>query len=134
MSLTIQLPVTTEQYLREVAKRQGMSLELYIAQLLTETSISNFAKKGKKSSTEAELLQNIQLDIQEDDLREFHRLNNLLKYGEISEQEREKLIQLSDLIEIAHAKRMQYVLQLAEFRKVPFEKVIVDLGIKHSTV
>ena len=39
MSLIIQLPVTTEHYLRESATREGMPLERYISQLLTATSI-----------------------------------------------------------------------------------------------
>ena len=50
MSLTIQLPSTTEHYLRENATREGMPLERYIAQLLTETSILMTAKKKKKIS------------------------------------------------------------------------------------
>jgi hypothetical protein len=134
MSLTIQLPVTTEHYLRENANRLGISLEGYISQLLTETSISTFSKKKKKSVTEIELLQNIQLDIQADDLREYNRLKNLFKLGEITEQERESLIQLNDLVEIAHAKRMQYVLLLAKLRQVPLDKLMIDLGIKQPTL
>ncbi len=130
MSLIIQIPVTTEHYLRENANRQGMSLEDYISQLLTETSVSAFSKKGKKTLSEIELLQKVQLEIQEDDLREYNRLKNLLKLGEITEQEREKLIQLNDLVEIAHAKRMQFILQLAQLRKVPLDSVLMDLGIK----
>ena len=134
MSLTIQIPVTTEHYLREIAKRQGMSLEHYISQLLTDTSISTLNKKGKKSITEIELLQKIQLDIQAEDLNEFYILTQLLKSGKITEQERETLIQLNDLVEIAHAKRMQYVLELAKLRKVSFDKVLTDLGIKQPSL
>ena len=134
MSLTIQIPVTTEHYLREIAKRQGMSLEHYISQLLTDTSISTLNKKGKKSITEIDLLQKIQLNIQADDLHEFYRLTQLLKAGKITEKERETLIQLNDLVEIAHAKRMQYVLQLAKLRKVSFDKILTDLGINQPSL
>ena len=130
MSLTIQIPVTTEHYLRENANRQGMSIEDYIAQLLTETSVSAFSKKGKKTLSEIELLQKAQLDIQENDLQEYNRLKNLLKSGKVTEQERENLIKLNDLVERAHAKRMQFILQLAKLRKVPLETVLIDLGIK----
>jgi hypothetical protein len=130
MSLIIQLPVTTEHYLRESATREGMPLERYIAQLLTATSISKNTKK-KKPVTEKELLKHIQLDIQTDDLEEYHRLRTLFKVNKITETERENLIQLNDLIEIAHAKRMSYVLQLAKLRNIPLEKAMEDLGIKH---
>ena len=134
MSLTIQIPVTTEHYLREIAKRQGMSLEHYISQLLTDTSISTLNNKGKKSITEIDLLQKIQLNIQADDLHEFYRLTQLLKSGKITEKEKETLIQLNDLVEIAHAKRMQYVLQLAKLRKVFFDKILTDLGINQPSL
>jgi hypothetical protein len=130
MSLTIQLPVTTEHYLRESATREGMPLEHYISQLLTATSISKNAKK-KKILTEQELLTHCQLDIQMADLEEYHRLRTLFKTDKITEEERENLIQLNDLIEIAHAKRMGYVLQLAQLRKISLEKTMLDLGIKH---
>lgn len=131
MSLTIQLPMTTEHYLRENATREGMSLERYIAQLLTATSISKSAKKNKKSLTEAELLEHCQLAIQTDDLAEYHRLRTLYKLNKITDEERESLIQLNDLIEIAHAKRMAFVLQLATLRNISLEKAMKDLGIKH---
>ena len=131
MSLTIQLPLTTEHYLRESATREGMSLERYITQLLTATSISRNAKKSEQPLTEAELLKHCQLAVQTDDLAEYHRLRTLYKLNKITDAERESLIQLNDLIEIAHAKRMAYVLQLATLRNVSLEQTMKDLGIKH---
>jgi hypothetical protein len=131
MSLTIQLPLTTEHYLRENATREGMPLERYISQLLTATSVSSSAKNKKKPLTEKELLKHIQLDVQIDDLQAYVRLKEIFKLGKLTEQERETLIQLNDLIEIAHAKRMGYVLQLAKLRNISLEKAMVDLGIKH---
>jgi hypothetical protein len=131
MSLTIQLPVTTEHYLRENATREGMPLEHYIAQLLTATSISSVAKKKKKPLTEGELLKLSQLDVQADDLQEYHRLKGLFEANKMADAERNALIQLNELIEIAHAKRMSFVIQLAKLRNVSLEKTMLDLGIKH---
>jgi hypothetical protein len=87
--------------------------------------------KDSKPSTEAEFLKHTQLDIHIDDLEEYHRLRTLFKTDKITENEREFLIQLNDLIEIAHAKRMNYVLQLAKLRNISLEKAMSDLGIKH---
>ena len=134
MSLTIQLPLTTEHHLRENATREGMPLESYISQLLTATSFSTTTGNKKKSATENELLHHIQLDIQQDDLREYHRLKMVFTSGTINDEERASLIQLNDLMEIAHAKRMEYVFQLAKLRKVSIEKLMTDLGIKHFSV
>jgi hypothetical protein len=133
MSLTIQLPVTTEHYLRESATREGMPLERYISQLLTATSLSKNVKK-KKLLTEQELLTHCQLDIQIADLEEYHWLRTLFKIDKITENERESLIELNNLIEIAHAKRMNYVFQLAKLRNISLENTMLDLGIKHLSV
>ena len=129
MSLTIQIPVTTEHYLRENATREGMSLERYIAQLLTATSISN--KKKKKPLSEPELLKHIQLDVKVEDLQMYISLKEHFKSGKLNEQERETLIQLNELIEIAHAKRMVYIAELAKLRHISLEKAMLDLGVKH---
>jgi hypothetical protein len=134
MSLIIQLPITTEHYLRESATREGMPLERYISQLLTATSILTSAKNKKKPLTESALLKHIQLAVQADDLEEYHRLRTLFKSNTITDAERETLIQLYDLIEIAHAKRMDYVLQLAKLRHVSLEQAMEDLGIKHLSI
>ncbi len=131
MSLVIQLPVTTEHHLRESATREGMPLERYISQLLTATSISTIAKNKKKVLTEGDLLNRIQLDVQTSDLEEYLRLKTLFQTDKITAEERETLIQLNDLIEIAHAKRMGFVLQLAKLRGISLEKAMDDLGIKY---
>jgi hypothetical protein len=127
MSLTIQLPLTTEQYLRENAARDGISLESYITQLLT---VKSKKKEKKRVFSEDELLMRIQLNIQPSDLEEFYRLTSMLKFNTISESDREKLIQLNDLIEIAHAERMKYVVELSKIRNETLEKTMEGLGIK----
>jgi hypothetical protein len=129
MSLTIQLPLTVEENLRENAMRQGVSLENYIAQLLAINAKKN-VKKNKKEWTENELLMHVQLNIHAQDLEEYHRLSNRFQLGNISEKEHEKLLQLNDMIELAHAERMKYVLLLSKMRHSSLEKTMDDLGIK----
>ena len=72
-----------------------------------------------------------QLDIQTADLEEYYRLKTLFRTEKITENERENLIELNNLIEIAPAKRMGYVLQLEQLRQVCLEKIMLDSGIKH---
>jgi soluble P-type ATPase len=73
------------------------------------------------------------LDVQLDDLQAYCSLKETFKSGKLTEQERETLIQLNELIEIAHAKRMGYVIELAKLRHISLEKAMSDLGIKHLT-
>lgn len=129
MSLTIQLPLTVEQHLREHATKQGVSLENYVMQILALNSRKKEVKK-EKDFTESELLMNTQLNVLPSDLEEFYRLSSAFKSKTITEEEYEKLLQLSDLIEIAHAERMKYVFALAQLRQVSLEYMMQDLGIK----
>lgn len=129
MSLTLQLPLTIEQQLRENATRQGVSLENYAMQILALNSRKKETKK-KKDYTERELLVLAQLNVLPADLEEFYRLGAVFKSGKITDDEYEKLLQLNDLIEIAHAERMKYLFALAKLRNVSIETVMQDLGIK----
>lgn len=131
MSLTIELPVTVEQSLRKRAEGQGVSLENYISQLLTEINIENPNSQPKKW-TEAELLSRVQLNVDPKDLEEYYRLGDLFQSGEITSEEHEKLLQLNDLIEIAHAERIKYVIELAKLRNQALEDVVIELGIKRK--
>ena len=134
MSLTIQLPLTIEKNLREYATEQGVSLENYVMQILTLNIRNKETKKKKKPLTENELLSYTKLNVLPSDLEEFYRLSALFKSKTVSDYEYEKLLQLNDLIEIAHAERMKYVLALAQLRNVPLETVMNDLDIQqHAT-
>lgn len=134
MSLTIQLPLTIEQNLREIAKKQGLSLESYVMQILAHNSRKKESKKKEKDLTETELLTHTQLNVLPSDLEEFYRLSSLFNAKTISDIDYEKLLQLNDLIEIAHAERMKYILVLANLRNVSLETMMHDLGINQEPV
>jgi hypothetical protein len=134
MSLTLQLPITIEEQLKRDAAQEGVSMERYILQLLTQNFVKKAAKKTRKSLTETELLKRIALQVAPDDLEEFHHLKSLFKAENITEIERERLIQLNEIIEIAHAERLKYVLLLANFRGETFDKTLQTLGIQSSSL
>ena len=130
MPLTLQLPLTIEQHLREHATQQGVSLENYVMQLLALNSRKKETSKRKKDFTERELLLRAQLNVLPKDLEEFYRLGSLFKSGTITNDDHERLLQLNDLVEIAHAERLKYLFDLAKLRQVSIETVMQDLGIK----
>jgi hypothetical protein len=130
MSLIIQLPSTIEQNLKENASKQGVTLEDYILQLLVSKGSSKKSKKRNKAWTEDELLMNIQLKIHPKDLESYHRLTERFNSNTLTEAEHERLLQLHDIIEMAHAERMKYVIALAQLRRQTIEQTMQDLGIK----
>lgn len=131
MSLTIDLPITVEHTLRKNAEKQGITIERYISSLLTEFD-SKKSIEYPESLTENELLQRIQLDVHPTDLEEYYRLTEIFKTGNITLEDHEKLINLNDLIEIAHANRMKYLLELAKLRNKSLEDMVYELGIKRK--
>lgn len=131
MSLTIELPVSVERALRKQAEKQGVALESYISELLSSIPPDNVPAQPKNLS-EIELLEKIQLNVTPQDLEEYYRLSTLFKSGQISDVEHEKLLALNDLIEIAHAERITYVIELAKLRNQPLDEVVVELGLKRK--
>ena len=131
MSLTIELPISVERALRKQAEKQGVALESYISDLLSSIPTDNFIEQPKKRS-EVELLEKIQLNVIPQDLEEYYRLSALFKSGQINDTEHEKLLALNDVIEIAHAERIQYVIELAKLRNQSLEDVVLELGLKRK--
>lgn len=131
MPITIAIPPKLEQHLRDEAARQGISVEDYIAQMLMSTQ-PVAGGTGINDLTEDQLLLRVQLNIPQTELEEYYRLAALRKAERLGSREHEKLLVLTNRIEIAHAERMKYVAALARLRGISLEKVIVDLGIQKN--
>lgn len=131
MSLTIELPISVEHALRKQAEKQGVALESCISDLLSSIPTDKLSQLPKKFS-EFELLEKIQLNVKPQDLEEYYRLSGLFKSGQITEVDHEKLLVLNDLIEIAHAERIKYVIELAKLRNQPLDEVVLELGLKRK--
>ncbi|MCB0534415.1 MAG: hypothetical protein KDD14_19600 [Saprospiraceae bacterium] len=132
MSVTLAIPPTIEQQLRDDAARQGVSLEQYITQVLM-SGLSGSNQPDADELSEDELLQRVQLNVQPKELEEYDRLVERRKAEQLSNAEYEKLLILTNRIEIAHAERMKYVVALAKLRGVSLEQIMLDLGIQKNT-
>ena len=130
MALTINLPQTIEQQLRQEAATKGMSMDRYFLYLLKQAASVGQSKEMPKTLTETDLLKKVNLDISEAEWTKYRHLVGLRRAERLTEQEYEALIALSDKIEIAHAKRMEYLWALAQLRGVSLDKIMDDLGIK----
>ncbi len=129
MSLTIQLPFSIEQELRAKAARQGVSLEKYVAQVLS-SGVSDASGGQQAALSEEDLLLKINTSaISQKDLERFHVLDKRRKAEKLTPEEHEELITLIDQIEIAHAERLELAAALAEMRRIPLKQLLADLGI-----
>ena len=130
MALTINLPHTIEQKLRQDAALKGMSLDSYFLRLLKQMAVISQPKETPNQLSETELLKKINLDISEAEWANYRHLIGLRRAEQLTEKEHETLIQLGDKIEDAHAKRMAYLWALAQLRGVSLDKIMQDLQIK----
>lgn len=131
MSLTIQLPSSLEQRIRDNAVRQGIPLENLVAQILA-SGINKLDLDEEEKIREAELLQRIRLTVvPEVELGEYYRLSVLRQAEQLQEQEYVRLISLTHRVEAIHAERLKYVAELAQLRGVPLRQTMSDLGLMH---
>lgn len=132
MALTIQLPSSVEQQIRENAVQQGVSLEKLIAQILV-SGVNRFNIEDKKELKETELLQRIRLTVMpEAELGEYYRLSALCQAEQLQDQEHETLVRLIHRVEAIHAERLKYVAELARLRGVSLRKTMLDLGLNQA--
>lgn len=132
MSVTIAFPPTIEKQLRNDAARHGMSLEQYIAQFVI-SGLSGSNRPDPDELTEDELLQRVQLNVKPRELDEYYGLVELRKAERLTDEEYERLLELTNRIEIAHAERMKYVVALAKLRGVSLEQIMLDLGLQKES-
>lgn len=125
MPVTISFPFNIEKHLQDEAGRQGVSLEEYITQFV----ISRLSVDPEEL-TEDELLHRVQLNVQPRELDEYYRLVDLRKAEQMSEDAYERLLELTNRMEIAHADQMKYVIVLAKLRGVSLEQIMLDLGFQ----
>ena len=131
MSLTIQLPFSIEQQLRDKAARQGVSLEKYVTQVLSNGVSDTSGGHQSPGLSEDELLLKINASVvSQKELERFHVLDKRRQAEKLTQTEHEELIRLVNHIEIAHAERLKWVVALASLRKISFQQLLADLGIK----
>lgn len=131
MSVTIALPPVMEQQLRDDAAVQGVSVEQYVSRLVL-AGLSESESKKPEEMTENELYQKIQLRVQPKEMEEFYLLSEQLRANRISAEAYEKLLILTNRIELAHAERMRYVLALAHKRNISLDAMMLELGLSKN--
>jgi hypothetical protein len=82
------------------------------------------------SRTETVLLQQIELGLSQETWQRYHELIDKRRAEALSRAEQQELISLSDRLEIANARRMGYLAELARLRRIPLPSLMDELGIQ----
>ncbi len=124
MSITIELPPEVEKKLRQLAAEKGKPLDRFVQEYLLETFV------GRASDLEDEQLlqEKARIHMSETDINRYEELLSKRDNFSLTNEEHQKLIDLTDQIERRNAERMPYLLKLAELRGTTPEDLVQELG------
>ncbi len=129
MSIQIQINPSLETRLREKASNKGMALNQFISQFLENTFPNTPTPQPTVSEREAQLLQQVNLDIPSENWGLYVNLKEKHKKEGLTEQEQEQFLSLIEEIEIANAKRVGVLAELSQMRHVPIRVLMEQLGL-----
>lgn len=130
MSITVQVTKDVEENLRKNAARQGKALDRYVSEILEQVSNYEQPTNCSISAQEADLLQRINLAIPSETWAEYRRLVARRDREEITPEELDMLIAITDKIEIANAERIRHLAELAQLRGISLPELMHELGIQ----
>ncbi len=124
-TITLQLSSELEQQLLSAATEQGIEPDLYILNTLQE----RFQTHHSASTTEAELIQQINIGLSQSEWEQYHTLIAKRQAETLTPNEHQQLIATSDHLEKLNVQRVQALIKLADLRHQPLPKVMASLGI-----
>jgi hypothetical protein len=132
MSITLELPQDLQRDLEQAAKRAGLTPDAYVLATLRERLPKNFSQ-AQLSKREAELLLSVNESLSQIQWQRYHELLAKRQAEQLIEEEQLELIQLSNTLEEANAKRIGYLAELAQLRHTSLDKLMNDLGLTPSS-
>ncbi len=134
MTLVVDLAPELENQLRDDASQEGMDPSRYARHMLEEQlRRKRQADAPRLPRTESELLQHINEGLPAETWRQYHALIAVRDAGTLTADDHETLVGLIDKVEIAHARRMGYLVELANLRGTTLDELMDALGIVRPT-
>ena len=135
MTLVIEIAPELEKKIRHAASEAGLSLDAFIVESVTERLHSRPQKSRPKRlpKKEAQLLLKINHSLDTIDWTRYRTLIERRQAELLTEAEHRELIALSDRIEEANVKRIEYLAELAQVRKTTLPSLMKELGLKPAS-
>lgn len=121
-----QVKMSLEEILNGVSKLETPDLELFlseVSQILAIKKASNYSKR------ELQLLQLVSQHLPEQEIKRYQFLSNKLQEENISDVEHQELLVLVEKIEIADAKQLGYLIELARLKKISLAELKQELNL-----
>lgn len=130
MTISLEIAPELENQLRQTAAKNGTTLESYLTELIQRDLRSCEEIGINLPKTEAELLAQINLGLSEEMWQKYHLLLDKRRAEILEPNEQQELIEISDRIEQANAKRIAALAKLSQIRGVEIGILMEELGIK----
>jgi hypothetical protein len=129
-TVQVQTQIPMENLLHGVEQLSLPDLENFVSRVM---EIQAQRKAPTLSAEESELLLRINQGLSPDTWKQYEELKQKRRAGTLTEMEHQTLIDISNQIEEANARRMESLGQLAILRNVSPEKLMADLQITQQT-
>ena len=135
MTMTLNMTPELESQLREEAAKEGMAPDRFVLSTVEERLRRNHMRQSvsRLSKPESDLMQRINEGLPVETWQEYHALIAKRNAGTLTDEEQRTLVGLVDQVEIAHARRLGYVLELANMRGTTLDAMMDELGIVKPT-
>lgn len=129
MTITLELPADIEKELQAAAAREGVKPQQIVIEALASHLRDAASPVHHLPSSEAELLQQINLGFDESWWARYETLKHKRRAETLTPQEHATLIQMSDELEQANARRLRCLIALAQLRGTTLEALMHSLGL-----
>ena len=134
MAITIDMTPEIEAKLRDEAAKEGLDPDRYVLHTLAERwGQTHETITPHLRRSESELLQHINEGLPAETWRQYHALIARRDAGTLTADDQKILVGLIDEVEIAHARRMKYLVELANLRETTLDELMDALGIVKPT-
>ncbi len=135
MTMTINLPPELERRLQSEAAKEGLDPNRFVVNTVRERlhQAHTVPTAPRFSKAESELLQRINEGLPVETWRQYHALIAEREAGTLTAERQQILVGLIDQVEIAHARRLGNLMELANLRGTTLDAVMDDLGIVRPT-
>ena len=133
MTIVIEIAPELESQIRQAAATAGLSPDAYIVESVTERLHQTRHRQSspkRLSKIETSLLQKINQSLSQIEWLRYRELIAKRQAETLTPQEQAALIALSDQIEEANAKRIEYLAELARVRQTTIPALMKELGLK----
>lgn len=128
MTLKLDIASDLEQRILEEARRHGLDATSFVLALLREKFEA--ATRDPRELQNAELLEEINRGFHPQLWHRYSQLIGKRDDGSLSPEEHEELLALSDQMELAQARRLELLSELASRRKITLRQMMDELGIR----